>query len=147
MSTLLRKLRGTVGTGLTWATLWAAITASLGMLIAFVDPDSIDAGEGPLVAGAIVGLQGFVAGIGFSILLGLIEMRKTVRDLSLIRVALWGLLASSALPLLTGMPTGMMWLVGILGAGSASATVAIARRGAALEHDPPDRLNAESFRP
>lgn len=92
-----------------------------------VDPDSIDPGEGPLIAGAIVGFQGLVAGVAFGILLSFAEARKRILDLSLVRVAIWGLLASAALPFLTGMPAGMLWLVCLLGAASASASVAIAR--------------------
>jgi hypothetical protein len=107
----LRKLRGLVGIGLAWGTLWAAVTAVIGIVIGVFDPDSIDPGESPLIAGAIVGFQGFVAGVGFGILLSLAETRRTILDLSLIRVAVWGTLASAALPLLTGMPNGMMYFV------------------------------------
>lgn len=137
MGVLLRKLRGLIGVGLTWGILWAAITALIGLVIGVVDPDSIDPGETPLIAGGIVGLQGFVAGVAFGILLSLAETRKTILDLSLIRVAIWGLLASAALPFLTDMPIGMMWFVGSLGAASASASVAIARRAELHE---PERL-------
>jgi hypothetical protein len=93
-----------------------------------VDPDSIDPGEGPLLAVRIVGFQGLVAGAAFGLLLSLTETRKRILNLSLIRVAAWGLLASAVLPFVTGMPIGMMWFVCLLGTGSATASVAIAQR-------------------
>lgn len=145
MGALLRKLRGLIGVGLTWGILWAAIIAVIGMVIVVVDPDSIDPGEGPLIAGAIVGFQGFVAGVGFGILLSFAEVRKTILDLSLIRVAIWGMLASAALPFLTGMPIGMMWLVCILGAASASASVAIARKAELRDWEQQKLLDSESL--
>jgi hypothetical protein len=58
----------------------------------------------------------------------LTETRKRILNLSLIRVAAWGLLASAVLPFVTGMPIGMMWFVCLLGTGSATASVAIAQR-------------------
>jgi hypothetical protein len=145
MGELLRKLRGLMGVGLTWGILWAMVVAAIGVVIGVVDPDSIDPGESPLIAGAIVGFQGFVAGVGFGILLSFAETRKTILDLSLIRVAIWGLLASVALPFLTGMPIGMLWFVCLLGAASASASVAIARRSELLEPERRELLNSESL--
>lgn len=145
MGTLLRKLRGLLGLGLTWGILWAILTAAIGVVIWVVDPDSIDSGEGPLIASAIVGWQGFVAGVGFGILLSFAETRKAILDLSLIRAAIWGLLASAALPFLTGMPIGMLWFVCLLGATSASASVAIARRAVLRGPERRELLNSESL--
>lgn len=127
MNTLFRKLRGLLGVGLTWGTLWAAVTVAIAGVIGMLDPDSIDPGEGPLLAGAIIGLQGVVAGVGFGLLLSFAEARKAILEFSRVRVAVWGLLASAALPLLTGMPVGMLWFVCLLGGTSATASVAIAR--------------------
>ena len=145
MGTLLRKLDGLIGVGLTWGILWAAIMVVIGMIIGVVDPDSIDPGEGLLRGGAIVGFQGFVAGVGFGILLSFAEIRKTILDLSLIRVAVWGMLASAALPFLTGMPIGMMWFVCTLGAASAAASVAIARRAELRDGGQRKLLDSESL--
>ena len=124
MGSMLRKLRGLLGVGLTWGIAWAAITAIIGTVIGIIDPDSIDPGESPLIAGAIVGFQGFVAGVGFGLLLSFVETRKTILGLSVLRAATWGLLASAALPFLTGMPMGMIWFVGGLGAATAALSVA-----------------------
>jgi hypothetical protein len=145
MDALLRKLRGLMGVGLTWGILWAMVMAAIGVIFWVVDPDSIDPGEGPLIASAIVGFQGFVAGVGFGLLLSFAETRKRMLDLSLIRVAIWGMLASAALPFLTGMPIGMLWFVCLLGAASASASVAIARRAELREPERRELLNSESL--
>lgn len=117
-----------MGVGLTFGLMWAAFIAVIGVVIGVVDPDSIDPGEGPLVAGAIIGFNGFVAGVAFGILLSLSATRKNILDLSLIRVAALGALAGAALPLLTGAPVGMIWLLCPLGAASAASSVAIARK-------------------
>jgi hypothetical protein len=143
MNRLLRKLRGVIGIGLTWGAVWAVISAAIGLVIGVIDPDSIDPGESPLLMGAIVGFQGFVAGVGFGILLSLAETRKTILDLSPGRAAIWGMLASAALPLLTGMPTGMIWFVCPLGAACASASVAIARRAELHDSEHPKLLKSE----
>lgn len=147
MELWLRKLRGLIGVGLTWGFLWAIIIVAIGAVIWTVDPDSIDPGEGPLFAAAVVGFQGLVAGVGFGLLLAFTEVRKKILDLSLIRVAIWGLLASAALPFVTGMPIGMLWFVCLLGAGSATASVAIARSAERRDPEradllaPPDSLS------
>ncbi len=58
MSDPLRKLRGVIGIGLTWVTLWAALFALLVAVTAVIDPDSVDPGEGPIVAGPTPGVHG-----------------------------------------------------------------------------------------
>jgi len=130
MNKILRNLRGVLGIGLTWGIVWAAVTISVGMIIGVVDPDSIDPGEEPIVLGPMVGLVGFISGLVFSGLLSIAERRKTIIELSLSRVAMWGILVSAALPLLTGKDIRMMLFLGPLGAVSALASVAIARRWA-----------------
>ena len=133
MYTFLRKVRGALGMGLTWGATWGTIAATLGVVIGVFDPASIDPGESPLVMGAVLGIQGFVAGVGFGVFLSFAEARKKILDLSLPRVALLGTLAAAALPVVSGAPPGMLWLLCPLGALCASATVAIARRGARAE--------------
>ena len=93
MKKFFRKLRGLAGVGLTWGTLWGAIGAGIALVIG--DP-ILDWAPG-------MGLYGFVSGVGFGSLLSLGEGRKTLRDLSLRKVAMWGVLGSAAVPLLFGM--------------------------------------------
>jgi hypothetical protein len=65
MSTLLRKLRGVVGIGLTWGVLWAAIGATIATIIGIVDPGSFDPGESRVTLSGIVGFVGLVSGVCF----------------------------------------------------------------------------------
>ena len=130
MSKILRSLRGLLGIGLTWGIVWAAVMIAVGMIIEVVDPDSIDPGEEPIVLGAVVGLVGFISGLVFGGLLSIAERQKTISDLSLSRVAMWGILVSAAFPLLAGKDIRMMLFLGPLGAVSALTSVALARRWA-----------------
>ncbi len=130
MSKILRSLRGLLGIGLTWGIVWAAVMIAVGMITEVVDPDSIDPGEEPIVLGAMVGLVGFISGLVFDGLLSIAERQKTISDLSLSRVAMWGILVSAAFPLLAGKDIRMMLFLGPLGAVSALASVALARRWA-----------------
>ena len=130
MSKILRNLRGLLGIGLTWGIVWAAVMIAVGMIIEVVDPDSIDPGEEPIVLGAVVGLVGFISGLVFGGLLSIAERQKTISDLSLSRVAMWGILVSAAFPLLAGKDIRMMLFLGPLGAVSALTSVALARRWA-----------------
>jgi len=128
MNKILRNLRGVLGIGLTWGILWAAVAISVGTIIGVVDPDSIDPGEEPIVLGRMVGVVGFICGVVFSGLLSIAERRKTIFDLSLSRVAMWGILVSAAFLLLMGKDMRMMLFLGPLGAVSAMASVTISRR-------------------
>ena len=130
MSKILRSLRGLLGIGLTWGIVWAAVMIAVGMITEVVDPDSIDPGEEPIVLGAMVGLVGFISGLVFGGLLSIAERQKTISDLSLSRVAMWGILVSAAFPLLAGKDIRMMLFLGPLGAVSALTSVALARRWA-----------------
>ena len=102
MKKLFQKLRGLVGVGATWGTLWAGIGAGIGLVIGIVRPEVWEFAN-PIVDWAVgMGLYGLVSGIGFGALLTLREGRKTILDLSLRRVALWGVLGAAAVPLLFG---------------------------------------------
>jgi len=138
MRTLLRRARGIVGVGLTWGVSWALIGTAVGITIGIVDPDSIDPGESPLMVGALVGIVGFISGAAFSTLLAIAERRKTLRDLSLTRVALWGMLGSAALPLLTTMNNRVMLVTCPLGIAFATVSLLIARRGDSKDHRIPN---------
>ena len=95
MTRLVRWLRGAVAIGLTWGVAWVAIGVVLFVVISTVRPDDIGPGEGPGKALPILGLAGFLSGLGFAGLVSLAEQRTSLRKLSLPRVALWG---SSAAP-------------------------------------------------
>jgi hypothetical protein len=132
-----RWLRGALAVGLTWAVLWIVFGIVLGSVIWIFQPEDIGPGEGLSKALPILGLVGLLSGLGFAALLSLAERRRKLRELSLARVALWGLLGSAAVPWLMGADGSEGWLTGFLGATFAAGSVAIARRGA-------DRLEAPS---
>lgn len=129
MNDLVRRLRGALGIGVTWGVLWAAIGLVLGFVVGVVRPDQIDAGEGPGKVAAVLGLVGFLSGLGFSALIAVAERRRTIRELSLGRVALWGLLGAAAIPLLTGADASVGLITGPMGALFATTSVVTARRG------------------
>lgn len=128
MGNLIRRVRGAVGIGMTWGALWAAISVALTLALGVFRPEEIDPGEGPGRVAAIFGLVGFLCGLGFAGLLYLNEKRRTVGELSLGRVALWGVLGGAAIPTLIGAPVGEGWITGALGGLFAAASVAVARR-------------------
>ena len=129
MRAFMRWLRGAVSIGLTWAALWVLIGLVLFTVIRIVHPEDIGPGEGLGKVLPILGLVGLLSGLGFAGLFSLGERRRTLRQLSLGRVALWGLLGSAAIPLLMGTDGSMGWLTGVLGATFAAGSVALARRG------------------
>lgn len=141
MNPLLRRLRGVIGTGVAWGAAWAAVMAALGLVIGVVRPEEIDAGEGALVVGAIMGQVGFVSGVAFGVLLSIAERRKTILDLSPGRVAMWGILASAAFPVLTGRADAAFVLCP-LGAACAAASVAMARRAELRDPRQPNLLGS-----
>ncbi len=154
MNKLLRKLRGLAGVGLTWGTLWAGIGAGIGLVIGVVRPEVWES-TNPILEWAIgMGLYGLVSGVGFGSLLSFGEGRKTILDLSLGRVAAWGILGSAAVPLLFGMlgtfdldtttadVVGAMLVTGFLGGTFAPGAVAIARRAELQHSGEPELLNS-----
>lgn len=133
MGRLLRWLRGVLGVGLTWATLWALFGVTVGYIILALDPASIDPGEEPIRMAAILGTVGLISGAFFAGIMSFTEQRKSVKNLSLWRAALWGALGGAALPLLTTMNDQVLFNTVPLGALSATLTIALARRAARRE--------------
>jgi hypothetical protein len=138
MKRLLRRVRGLLGVGISWGTLWGAIGAGIGFVLGLIDP-SLWALDNPVAVWGIgMGAYGFVSGVGFGTLLSLGEGSKLLRELSLKRVALWGILGSAAVPLLffpffeAGTTLidvlGAMGVTAMLGGTFAPGAVAIARR-------------------
>ena len=133
MKKIFRRLRGIIGTGLTWAVGWVGANALLGIAtgvpLAFFLPLSMTAFA-----------QGFVAGGAFATILSIAERRHTLDELSLKRVALWGgiggmIIVLPAIPYMLsfGLPLSRIFVPvvidGLIGAGFASGSVALARQG------------------
>ena len=129
-----------LGVGLTWGVGWGILIFIIGSIIGVVDPDSIDAGEEPWRMAGMVGAVGFMSGAVFAAILSSAERRKSLRELSVSRAALWGALGGAALPLLTTMNDVVMFNTVPLGAIFAASTVAIARRAALREAEEPEML-------
>ena len=131
----LKRIRGAVLMGLTWAIIWAPIGLLIG---AIVDPDgTMD--EPWIIVGA---MPGFLAGVFFSIVLGIAAGRRRLDELSVRKFAAWGALAGlllGALPMIIGdyNPNVARWLplvvlgsITLLTTASAAGSLVLARRAA-----------------
>jgi len=136
MKKWLKRLRGAIGMGLTWAAAWGGAGAIVMLEFLLVTGSRPDA-PFPLMFGAF----GFVAGVIFSGVLGLVEGRRRFDQMSLPRFAAWGaaggFLLSATFVLavsLAGDPAFLLNLVvvgpvfAVAAAGSAAGSLALARR-------------------
>ena len=148
MKTWLKRIRGAVGMGLTWAGLWSAVGALLSVstwmnLQGF--PMTLDWIAGFAVQFAILG---FIGGATFSTAVGVIEGRRRFDQLSLPRFAMWGALGGLAMWVARGTigwsvmlilnsvgVHGLNWGYGLsggaivlLGAGCSAGSLLLARR-------------------
>ncbi|MBW3572917.1 MAG: hypothetical protein KY467_17610 [Gemmatimonadetes bacterium] len=133
MNRWLRRIRGAIGMGLTWALVWAPVAVLIGMV---VDPDgSLDE-----MWPAIGAYPGFLGGVVFAAVLGIAARRRRLDQLTLARVAAWGALAGllvGVLPFTVGESTSKLplWLLAsvvigsitLLSALSAAGSLALAR--------------------
>ena len=95
MNRWLRRARGGLAMAVTWAMLWMPVGLLVGML---VDPDgSMD--EPWLLVGA---LPGFLGGVAFALVLGIVARRRRFDELSVPRFAAWGAAA--------GLLVGAIWV-------------------------------------
>lgn len=147
MTIWLRRLRGVIGMGLTWAVGWALVGVLIGVASNLLPGLPWDAFfyifDAPLPALAI---PGFLGGMLFSTVLGVAGRRRRFEQLSLGRIAIWGALGGVLLSLVpaalvaVGLATmgkeGLgLWdltavIVGpltLLSAASATGTLALAR--------------------
>lgn len=146
MNELMRKARGLLGMGLSWGALWAVIGGVIGVVVGFMTDAWL--WYNPILEwGLGMGLYGFVSGVGFGKLLAFAEHRKRLDELSLPRIALWGVLGSAMVPLVFGA-LGMfgagttlidvvaaMGVTAFLGGVSAPGAVALARQAELTEGD------------
>ena len=128
MKTFLRRLRGALGVSVTWGTLFAAVFAALALIVGVLDPDSIDPGETLFRISGIGAVLGFVSGVVFSALLALVERGKKVHELSVVRAAICGTVATAVFPLLTTANNDMAIVLCPIGALVAGGSIAIVKR-------------------
>ena len=81
MQTLLRRIRGAIGMGLTWA-VGLSVVGTIPRWVLGVNTDA------PIPL--LFGVFGFIAGVTFSVLLVLTERRRRFDQMSLPRFAGWG---------------------------------------------------------
>jgi hypothetical protein len=132
----LRRIRGAVGTGLTWAVAWFG--AGMIMLLGLLITTGSTGADVPYPVG--FGAFGFVAGVSFSGVLGLVEGRRRFDEMSLPRFAGWGAAGSFLLsvtfvlavalvedPSFLGNLVVLGPVFAVAGAGSAAGSLALAR--------------------
>ncbi len=145
MSVYIRKLRGVIGIALIGAPLWVVLfVATIGSIIAVLDPNGGGSDVGPFRMMAIIGWVGFVSGGIFAFLMSFAENGRAIRNISLARAALWGILGSAVFPILTQRADQVFWTCP-LGAVVAMALVAAARKAERCETKRPLRLRGVFF--
>ncbi len=139
MKKWLRRIRGALGMGLTWAVVWAIVGG--GVMEGIVDPDGKILDMWPQT----LAIPGFFSGVVFSALLRVAEGRRRFDELSLPRFGALGAatgLLLGALAIAAGLASDVpLWLraaviigpVTVLSAVSASGTLALARMGGKRE--------------
>lgn len=155
---LLRLLRGTIGTAITWAVVWAvagtALRLAQGAVIDFLGLGTSLFLRFTLFGGLFYAISGALAGGLFAMLMAVGERRRTFSELSTRRVVAWGTLAGLSYPVLWfTVRTVMLGSTSIggllfsfivpaaLGAASAWTMFSLARR------TPPDPLMLDTTRP
>jgi len=142
MSVYIRKLRGVIGVALIWVPLWVVLFfATVGSIIAALGGGS---DVGPFRMVAIIGWVGLVSGGIFAFLMSFAENGRAIRNISLARAALWGILGSAVFPILTQRADQVFWTCPF-GAVVAMALVAIARKAERCEPKRPMRLRDVFF--
>ena len=140
MKKWLRRLRGAIGMGLTWAAAWFGAGLVLLLVVGF--------GAADVPFPLFFGFLGFLAGATFSGILGIFARRRRFDEMSLPRFAGWGALGGLLLSGIVALAAGPGAEVLVLGpvfaaagAISAAGTLALARR--AEERELPN-ANAEA---
>ena len=149
MKKWLRRIRGAIGMGLTWAVLWALSGLLIGvasMVLPALPWDRFfEVFDAPLPAMAV---PGFFGGVFFSIVLGIAGRGRRFRELSLPVFAAWGALGGLLLSLFPailvavglagtegadrGLWQGIAVIITpfiLMGAVSAAVTLKLARAG------------------
>jgi hypothetical protein len=151
---LLRRIRGIVGSALLWGCAWAGVGLLFGVAVWLLrDPAAFLFPVWRFVAlqGLFWGIWGSVSGAVFASLLIVAERNSTISTLSTRRLAGWGALGGFFLPLASYgvllvtrgpvigalIPTAIAaTIAGLLGAGMAAGHLSLARRAPALPSRP-----------
>jgi hypothetical protein len=128
----LRRIRGAIGIGFTWAAAW---------FVAGLVPRWVFGFNADVPFPLVFGLLGFIAGVIFSGLLVLTERRRTFDQMSLRRFALLGAIGGLLLSAIFTKAASLGWAdvlaiapaFAIAGAICASGSLALARRAGMRE--------------
>lgn len=148
----MRRVRGAIGMGITWAAAWFG--AGMLMLVTSLLLTGSTGADVPYPVG--FGALGFIAGVSFSGVLGLVEGRRRFDEMSLPRFAGWGaaggILLATAFVSLVSLIEGPSFFQNLVvlapvfggaGAACAAGTLAIARKASdsgTLEGVDPDTV-------
>ena len=121
MKRWLKRARGAIGMGITWAAAWAVLGLIIGVTSVLLPglpwwDAFFEVFDAPLPALAI---PGFVGGTIFSVVLGVAGRRHRFDDLSLPRVAAWGAVGG----LLLGLVPAAMVGVGLASTEGSDSTI------------------------
>jgi hypothetical protein len=127
MQNWMRRIRGTVGMGLTWAVAWSAAGLVPRWVLGF-NPDA----PFPIIFGVL----GFIAGVIFSGLLVMSAGRRRFDQMSLPRFAGWGAAGGILLSVVFAKAASLAWgdvlvivpTLALASAACASGSLAVARR-------------------
>jgi hypothetical protein len=139
MKKWLRRLRGALGMGVTWAAGWSVVGTIAWWTLDVLFLGVTTAGPLTVLVTFLVtfGVIGFISGAIFSVVLGLAEGRRRFDQMSLPRFAAWGALGSALLSVgvlaaeswqMPGTELALLGFITLMGAGSAAGSLAIARR-------------------
>ena len=136
MRTFLRRLRGAIGMGFTWAIAWSLVGVLPRWILGY-NPDA----PFPIIFGAL----GFVAGVTFAGVLSLTERRRRFEQMSLARFAGWGAVGGLVLSAVFAKAASLSWGDVLAGAPTfaaasalcASASLTLARRARSVESREP----------
>jgi len=158
MGVWLRRLRAALGNAVTWAVGWAPVGLGLGMYWGSGIP-GVPFWRYAFGMALSTAFAGFIAGGSFALVLGVVERRRTLADLKVSRIALWGAAGGMAYPVVSFLVSGfgginlgigfflaILGITGVLGAGCSAGSLLLARRAERLELQTgaPDELEAGS---
>jgi hypothetical protein len=142
MKKWLRRIRGAVGMGLTWAAGWALVVVLMGVTTILLPGTWLDlifaAADDELLMAMV--LPAFTGGVSFSTVLGIAGRRRRFDELSLPQFAAWGAIGGLLLSLFPAAVMAMgaasvaqaavtIALVTLLSAVSAAGSLMLARLG------------------
>ncbi len=137
MKKWLKRIRGVLGMGLTWAAAWGVVGSIYLSVLVVLGIPPVGTGLAQLVAISVVYAgAGFLSGATFSTVLGIVGGRRRFDQMSLPRFAGWGavgglLMSVLFLSVFGGLTPGTLIpiaIIALLAAGSAAGSLALARR-------------------